>query len=68
MPKPTEKCSCGGEYVFSDFCGAYVCNDCNDHRGLARCYCGWAKNGGNGRQQLEDLGETIEPDDGGFFK
>ena len=50
------------EYVFFNTCGANVCLDCNDHKGLARCFCGWATDGGNGYQQLEDMGEQIEED------
>ena len=48
------------EYAFSSYCGVEVCNECGDHKGLARCYCGWAADGGNGRQQLIEMGETIE--------
>ena len=33
-----------GIYQFNDYCGAYVCSDCNNHRGLARCFCGWRYN------------------------
>lgn len=55
-----EKCSCGGDYVWSRHCGANVCEHCDDHQRLARCYCGWAKDGGNGRHQLEEMGETID--------
>jgi hypothetical protein len=51
------------DYQFSRGCGAYVCYDCDDHKGLARCYCGWAANGGNGYQELLEMGEVIEPDD-----
>jgi hypothetical protein len=51
------------EYRFSPHCGAKVCDECNDHEGLARCYCGWARDGGNGRRQLEEMGETIDPED-----
>jgi len=29
---------------------------------LARCYCGWAADGGNGRQQLVEMGENVEDD------
>ena len=47
-------------------CGAYVCFDCDDHEGLARCYCGWARNGGNGREQLVSMGESVEDDDYGY--
>jgi hypothetical protein len=48
---------------FDRYCGAYVCRICNNHHGLARCYCGWASDGGNGRQQLVEMGETIDPED-----
>jgi len=66
---PEQRCSCGGELRWSKFCGAKVCHDCGKHSGLARCFCGWAENGGNGRQQLEELGETIDPEPtiGGFY-
>jgi len=50
------------EYVFANLCGADVCMDCNDHKGLARCLCGWAMDGGNGYIQLEEMGEQIESD------
>lgn len=45
------------------YCGAYVCLDCNDHEGLARCYCGWASDGGNGYQELIEMGENLDEDD-----
>lgn len=41
-------------------CGAKVCVVCSDHEGLDRCFCGWARDGGDGKQQLIELGETIE--------
>ena len=44
------------------YCGAYVCFDCRDHEGLARCYCGWARDGGNGNAQLQAMGENVEDD------
>lgn len=53
------KCECGGTYEFDRYCGANVCDTCGDHDGLARCYCGWAADGGNGRQQLIEAGENI---------
>ncbi len=59
--KPCDRCS-GGAY-FSTHCGAYVCGNCGAHVGLARCYCGWAAGGGNGRQELIEMGETIEGDE-----
>lgn len=60
-----ELCSrCGeGYYQFNDYCGAHVCSNCGDHKGLCRCYCGWAASGGNGRAELIEMGETIEPED-----
>jgi hypothetical protein len=62
MAEQIEKCSCGGEYERSSGCGVKVCDTCGDHKGLARCYCGWSANGGNGRAELEEMGETIDPD------
>lgn len=58
-----EKCKCGGEYERQDYCGARVCVECGNHRGLARCYCGWAEGGGDGRQELIEMGETIDPEE-----
>ena len=54
---------CNCEFEFSRYCAAEVCIHCGSHKGLARCYCGWAESGGDGRQELIDLGETIEPED-----
>jgi hypothetical protein len=51
------------EYVFSRSCGCKVCVICDHHKGLARCFCGWAADGGDGYQQLLEMGETIEPED-----
>jgi len=48
------------DYLFMPGCGVEVCMDCDDHKGLARCYCGWSANGGDGYAQLSDMGETIE--------
>jgi len=58
----SKRCGCGGEYEFSRYCGAWVCWKCDDHRGLDRCYCGWSRGGGDGRQELIEMGETIEED------
>ena len=55
-------CRCGGAFVWAPYCGVYVCEECDRHRGLARCYCGWSSYGGDGRQQLEQMGEQIEED------
>ena len=43
-------------------CGAYVCLICDDHEGLARCFCGWARDGGNGNAQLRGMGENVDDD------
>lgn len=58
----SEKCKCGGTYVWNRSCGAFVCDneDCASHKGLARCFCGWSSSGGDGRAELEAVGETIE--------
>lgn len=53
--------SCDHNYQFQDECGAEVCAECGDHKGLTRCYCGWSESGGNGRKELERRGEQIEP-------
>lgn len=58
-----EACPCGGQFIFSSLCGANVCNKCENHRGLERCYCGWSlTNPGNGRQELIEMGESIDPE------
>jgi hypothetical protein len=52
---------CEHEYLFNHYCGAYVCHNCIDHKGLERCYCGWSKTSpGRGREELIEMGETIE--------
>ena len=52
---------CRHEYEFSRYCGARVCYDCGDHKGLERCYCGWSRTSpGNGYSELIEMGETIE--------
>jgi hypothetical protein len=49
------------DYQWSDYCGAKVCVHCGEHKGLERCYCGWSKTSpGRGREELEEMGETIE--------
>jgi hypothetical protein len=45
----------------SSYCGVLVCDACDQHKGLVRCYCGWAESGGDGYAELEEMGETIEP-------
>lgn len=58
-----EKCHCGGEFSFVRYCAANVCDECDNHKGLARCYCGWSESGRDGRQELIEMGETIDPED-----
>lgn len=57
-----DTCTCGGTYWSDRSCGADVCDKCRDHKGLARCYCGWSLSGGNGYTELIEAGETIEDD------
>ena len=47
-------------YHLSKSCGVGVCVECDDHKGLARCYCGWSADGGDGYAQLVEMGEPIE--------
>lgn len=54
---------CKHDYEWSRYCGAKVCNHCDKHEGLARCYCGWSSSGGNGYTELQEMGEVIEPED-----
>ena len=42
------------------YCGVKVCAYCEYHEGIVRCYCGWAADGGDGRQQLREMGENID--------
>lgn len=54
---------CGKESAhFNRYCGAMVCTNCDHHNGLARCYCGWSLSGGDGRQELIELGENVDDD------
>lgn len=61
-----EKCPvCSkGTLALSRYCGVKVCDRCDYHKGLVRCYCGYAADGGNGRQQLAEMGENIEEEEG----
>ena len=56
------KCECGGEYLFDRGCGCEVCESCDNHKGMCRCYCGWSLSGGDGYAELEEMGEQIEAD------
>ena len=51
---------CKHEYEWSTYCGAKVCWNCDHHQGLTRCYCGWSESGGDGYQELVDMGEVID--------
>ena len=62
MSYQVKTCECGGKAYMQFYCGAYVCEQCDNHIGLARCYCGWSESGRNGRTELEEMGETIEAD------
>lgn len=44
----------------SNECGVKVCTNCGEHDGLVRCFCGWAADGGDGREQLIELGENLD--------
>lgn len=61
MTEP-EVCSCGSTMEWSRSCGALVCDDCDSHKGLSRCYCGWSRSGGNGCEELEEMGENCDYD------
>jgi hypothetical protein len=52
--------NCGERMNLSIACGAWVCPECDHHKGLVRCFCGWAADGGDGRKQIEELGEVID--------
>jgi len=56
------KPGCDGQYWWSRGCGAAVCDACDDHAGLCRCFCGWSASGGNGYRELVQMGEQIEED------
>jgi len=60
-PKQCQACPDGSAY-FQDYCGAWVCDLCDHHQGLTRCYCGWSESGGDGRRELEEMGEVIDPE------
>ena len=60
--KPCDDPVCSGIAYQNRQCGAYICGQCGKHVGLVRCFCGWAADGGNGRRQLEEMGEQIDDD------
>jgi hypothetical protein len=55
--------ACVHEYEFSTYCGAEVCVECDAHAELARCFCGWSRDGVDGYRELVEMGETIEAED-----
>jgi hypothetical protein len=57
------RCSCGGALEQIRACAAYVCDRCSRHKGLVRCWCGWSESGGDGRAELEEMGEQIDPEE-----
>jgi hypothetical protein len=44
-------------YEWQDYCGVKVCRVCGNHKGLAKCYCGWNLEPG---ERLED---DVEPEE-----
>lgn len=54
---------CEHIYRFDRYCGATVCDKCGHHKGFVRCFCGWSIRGGDGRAELIEMGETIDPED-----
>ena len=57
---------CEHLYESRNRCGASVCVWCDNHLSLdmeqqfARCFCGWSRSGGNGHQEMLEMGEQIE--------
>lgn len=62
-PKDCPECGAKDGMWLSRGCGVWVCDTCGHHKGLARCFCGWSADGGDGRQELIAMGETIEPEE-----
>lgn len=58
MPK------CEHDYEWSNYCACEICSKCDDHKDRCRCWCGWSLSGRNGRLELEEMGETIDPEPG----
>jgi hypothetical protein len=50
---------CQHQFEFDRGCGVQVCAACDYHKGLVRCYCGWALSGGDGIAELIELGENL---------
>ena len=60
--QPANKCPCGGTFERSRGCGVKVCDTCDNHQGLVRCFCGWSADGGDGEAQLREMGENVDED------
>lgn len=61
VTEEVKKCDqCNGYAYLSRGCGVFVCSKCGEHEGLARCYCGWSASGGNGADELREMGEVID--------
>ena len=54
-----ERCNAELAAQMDTYCGAYVCQNCYHHQGLARCYCGWSTSGDDGAAELVEMGETL---------
>jgi len=47
---------CSHDFVMNRMCGVEVCYDCGEHKGLARCFCGWNLSAGERLQ--DDVGDA----------
>ena len=54
----TITCECGGQYFWSKYCGAYVCQQCGNHKGLVRCFCGWKCQIGIHEEPFDDVEDS----------
>ena len=59
---------CEHEYEFRKYCGADVCVKCGDHKGLARCFCGWNKGQGESLEGEDSEYFGDEPHEEGFYR
>lgn len=51
---------CNAPAYFSRSCGVFICSKCDEHEGLARCFCGWPQ--GRGLHELAEMGENVSED------
>lgn len=55
IPEQRVLCSLGEHnYQWCKYCGAQVCVECDDHKGLGRCFCGWPR----GEKLEDDIGDA----------